>query len=192
MAITFDGANLLVILDSDLNVDVEKDLYSRWKDFFKTGTNSRFPIAFQSEGGGPIVGALDQGAYIRFNNDLGWRIRPAEANATYVFTGNLIPADPTLPMIVPTLGGFTVLINGLQPITQNVDKLVGEVWTRPLDGTFTMEQCLAVLLAVNSGTGVATPLTGRIQYKSADGSKDRLDAILTADGDRAITLRDGT
>lgn len=192
MAISFDGTNLLVILDSNLNVDVEKDLYSRWKDFVKTGTNARFTFAFQSEGGGPIVGALEQGAYIRLNNDLGWRIRPAEADATYLFTGNLIPADPTLPMLVPTLGAFTVLINGLQPITQNVDRLVSDIWTRVLDGSFTMEQALAVLFAATTGTGVATPSTGRIQYKSADGSKDRLDAILTVDGDRAITLRDGT
>jgi len=127
VAVTFDGPNLRIILEAGVDlVDVEVDLFSEWKVWFKTGDNSKHAFAFGSEGGGPLTPGIDQGAYFRFRNDLGWRIRPAEEDATVNFTGNLAPSDSTLPMTAPTLGGFTVLINGLQPITQNVDTIIDE------------------------------------------------------------------
>ena len=129
MAITIDYTNLRIVLESGVSLyDVEKDLYSRWKDDYKTNDNSKNIVAFESEGGDPVNATLDQGAYIRMRNDLGWRIRPAEENGTVSFIGNLLAQDDTLPLTVPTIGAFTVLINGLQPITQNVDKIAGKVW----------------------------------------------------------------
>jgi len=127
MAISFDGEDLRIILDSTTTVDAGT-IYSRWKDWMKTGNNARYPAAFTSEGGAPVVGATDQASYLRLNNTAGWRIRPPEANITIYVTGNLIPADSTLPLVAPTIGGYTVLIVGLQPIAQNVERVAGLVW----------------------------------------------------------------
>ena len=118
---SFDGTNLIITLDSGVTeVDVEQDLYSDWKEFFKTGDNSKFPLAFRTTGGDPLTGSLDLGAYFFLRNDSGWRIRPAEEDATITFVGNLAAEDNTLPLVIPTIGAFTVLILGLQPVSQAV------------------------------------------------------------------------
>ncbi|MEO2054745.1 MAG: hypothetical protein ABGX83_05540 [Nitrospira sp.] len=125
---TFDGTNQLIILDAGVTtVDVEQDLYSAWKAWFKTPGNAKFPLAFRgSVAGDPLSLVLDIGGYFFLQNQLGWRIRPAEENATITFTGNLIAQNQALPIFVPTLGAFTVFVNGLQPITQNIDAVVAE------------------------------------------------------------------
>ena len=125
MAVTIDGDNLLFILDDTiLNVSVEQHLYSEWKKWQLLDDNLRYEDAFRPDGGGPLTPGIDQGAYFFFNNVAGWRIRPGESSQTYNFTDNLAPEDSAIPIVVPTLGAFTVLINGLQPITQNVDQIL--------------------------------------------------------------------
>ena len=124
---TFDGINLIITLPpGQILVDTERDLYSAWKRFMLADKeNMRFPIAFRgSEGGTPLTGSLDTGAYFFLQNQFGWRIRPSEEDITINFTGNLVPEDLSLPLIIPTIGDFTVLILGLQPITQGVQGLV--------------------------------------------------------------------
>ena len=121
---SFDGTNLIITLDSGVTeVDVEVDLYSDWKEFFKTSDNSKFPLAFRTIGGDPLTPGSDAGAYFFIQNNLGWRIRPPEENTTILLTGNLAPEDSTLPILIPTIGSFQVLIAGLQPITQNIDTI---------------------------------------------------------------------
>jgi hypothetical protein len=149
MPTTFDGENLLIILPAATDtIDVEADLYSEWKDWqLASGpsgsSNRRYPQAFSPDGGNPLTPGITQGRYSFLRNDLGWRIRPAEEDATVNFNGNLVPTDPSIPMTVPTLGAFTVLLNGLQPITQSVDSLLlaqqeasynGEVWVDTVGG----------------------------------------------------------
>jgi hypothetical protein len=125
MAVTFDGVNLLIILDNtDLIVDVETDLYSEWKEWSLLSDNLKFPPAFRSVGGDPLTPGIDLGATFFLNNADGWRIKPAESSETYSVIGNLAPEDSSLPLTVPTDGAFTVLINGLQPVTQNVGALL--------------------------------------------------------------------
>lgn len=120
---TIDGDNLVIILPGSggsgvVDIDVVKDLYSYWKIWFKTGDNAKYPIAFDSEGGSPITLFVNSGTYTFLRNDNGWRLRPAEEHNTYNFTGNIVGRDVTLPITTATLGNFTVLINGIQPITQ--------------------------------------------------------------------------
>jgi hypothetical protein len=93
------------------------------------------PPAFRaSVGGDPLGSGLEAGAYFFLQNQDGWRIRPAEANATVTLTGNLIPEDPDLPLTTPTLGAFTVLINNIQPITQGTSLLLGTTQTAVYNG----------------------------------------------------------
>lgn len=124
MAATFDGDNLLITLPEavggSLEISVEQDLYSDWKEWMKLSDNSKYILAFTTSGGEPITDTLDSGSYFTLNNADGWRIKPFEADATYTFTGNLIPNDTALPIFTATTGAYTVFINGLQPITQQV------------------------------------------------------------------------
>ena len=136
MAITVDGPNLLLILDNtDLIVDVETDLYSAWKNWVILSDNLKFPEAFRSVGGDPLTPGIDLGATFFLNNADGWRIKPGESSETYSVIGNLAPEDSTLPLTVPTDGAFTVLINGLQPVTQSVSDLLLQQQNAAYEGT---------------------------------------------------------
>lgn len=120
MAVTFDGDNLRIILESGVTeVDIEQDLYSAWKTWFKSSDNSKYAVAFRTFGGDPLSASIDAGAYFIFQNQNGWRVRPAEEDLTVFFNGNIAPEDGDLSIVVPTLGAYTVLLLGLQPITQN-------------------------------------------------------------------------
>lgn len=128
---TFDGTNLIMTLPAGgaaHTIDFSRDVYSAWKRWMVDAyANQGFPPAFidangesGSKGGfqiSPEFG-IDAAAYFFMNNNQGWRIKPAEEDATIYFLGNLIPNNFDRGLIVPTTGGYTVLIDGLQPITQ--------------------------------------------------------------------------
>lgn len=120
---TFDGDNLVITLDTGVTVlDAEVDLYSAWKNWQLAG-NMRFPQAFRTIGGDSLTPGVDAGAYFFIQNDLGWRIKPPEEDTTILLTGNLSPEDSSLPILIPTTGAYTVLVQGIQPITQNIDTI---------------------------------------------------------------------
>lgn len=138
MAIQFDGDNLIITLESAITeVDIVDDLYKDWKDFMLAAPlNRRFPQALVSDGGAPLTSTLNQGSYIFLNNTAGWRIRGPEENITIFFIGNLAALDIEIDTIVPSLGGFTQSIIGLQPITQGVVGIASAVWEEnPADHT---------------------------------------------------------
>jgi len=123
---SFDGENLIVTLDSGVTeVEVGTDLYSEWKVWYKTGDNSKYPIAFRASGGDPLSSIIFSGSYYFIQNQNGWRIRPPEEDITINFLGSLVGEDLELPIIIPTVGLFRVLILGLQPITQGVTPVMG-------------------------------------------------------------------
>lgn len=188
MAATFDGDNLLIILESaKITLDAQIDLYSDWKEWFKTDDNAKYPRAFRdSVGGDDINATLQAGDYYFFQNQLGWRIRPPEEDINILFTGNFIPEDPTLPMFIPTLGGFTVLILGLQPITQGTD-----LGAQVIENGVTVGDILRILLAADGGD-VSGAATNTINIQAADGSKTRITATVDANGNRTVTLLDGS
>jgi len=119
--ISIDGVNLIITLPSATStMDAQDDFYEPWKEWVKVGDNAKYPPAFRTEGGSPVTATLVSGKYFFLNNTEGWRIRPAEEDATVNITGNLVPEDTTLPVVIPTIGTFRVLILGLQAITQGV------------------------------------------------------------------------
>jgi len=126
MATVFDGDNLIITLNAGGSlhtVDAGENLYSEWKEWLKT-SDAQYEPAFRVVGGDPLTPGITAGSYFFLRNDLGWRIRPAEEDATILMTGNLVPEDSALPIAIPTIGAYTVLLNGLQPITQNVAELL--------------------------------------------------------------------
>ena len=108
---SFDGDNLIITLDSGVaEVNAETDLYSDWKEWFKTPGNAKYPLAFDTTGGDPTTATGAVSPFFFLRNDNGWRIRPAEEDAEVVIVGNLYPRDVTLPLFVQTTGAFTVLL----------------------------------------------------------------------------------
>lgn len=113
MPVTFDGINRLIVATSGTTtIDVKADLYSDWKEWVLSGTNSRFVQAFRTAGGDPLGGGLTAGAFFFIQNQSGsdWRIRPQEASHELKVVGNLYPEDTALPIFVPTTGSHTVTI----------------------------------------------------------------------------------
>lgn len=127
---TFDPQNLLIILDTPVgtveDISVINDLYSYWKEWvLSTPQNQGYPPAFRTIGGDALSTVIDAGAYFFLRNDFGWRIRPAEKDADYYISGNLVVEDSTKPATVPTLGGYTTSLIGLQPVTQGLTNEIG-------------------------------------------------------------------
>jgi hypothetical protein len=141
----FDGVNLIITLPSGVSeIQVENNLYSQWKEWTKIGDNGKYPPAFRTTGGDPLTPGIDAGAYFFIQNQDGWRIRPAEEDATVLLIGNLAPEDSTVDIAIPTIGAFTVLLLGLQPITQNVETILEQ----------TQEALYQGAVHINTFTGV--------------------------------------
>lgn len=195
---TFDGDNLIMTLDaptaSVLTQDVEVDWYNAWKDWLLESTINRKypPVFFDSFGGNNIVSGLDAGAYFIFQNNRGWRIRPFESDQTINVTGNIVPGNSTLPITIPTIGGYTVMFNGLQQQTQVVESTsnltAAQVWGHVIDGAFTAEE-VTRLIASAAAAKLSGAATTNIKIRDIADSKDRIDAIVDADGNRtSVTL----
>lgn len=166
---TFDGDNLLITLDSGVTeIDAQEDLYEPWKDWVLLSDNAKYPIAFGTEGGNPITTQLNSGSYFFIQNQEGWRIRPPEEDITISVTGNLVPQDTLLDVIIPTLGNYRVLVLGLQPVTQTV--AISDLQT---DAT--------TILKILRNKTITDPVANTITVYEEDGTTIFLQAALFED-----------
>ena len=143
--VIFDADNRLIIVDSGItSLDAEIDLYSaakrEWKD---DPILNKLKLPLRTVAGDPLGGSRVVGAYFFLQNQPGadWRIRPSEADHELVIVGNLYSEDPTQPMIIPTLGEYTVtvhiekssltqkIITGSGVTQQDKEDIAVEVWT---------------------------------------------------------------
>ena len=155
---TFDGANLLITLDSGVTeVDAKVDLYSDWKEYMKTDPNAKFPLAFDTVGGDPVTAAGAVAAYFFLRNDLGWRIKPPEENININISGNLYGRDTTLPIIKKTTGAFTVLVNIDRDASSVVESVAGGA-----DWTAAEKEQMRDAIGIN---GTKTASTGGLMQK---------------------------
>lgn len=123
---SFNGSSKIISISSGVTSFDVKDLYSAWKRWTQEDDNSKWTIAFETVGGEPLTTGINSGAYFFIRNDLGWRIKPPEEDTTIYLLGNLAPKDSAYPILIPTNGDFSVLIVGLQPITQSVEQLLAK------------------------------------------------------------------
>jgi len=120
MAVTFDGPNLIITLETGVTSLDWGDVYSDWKRWVNDGGGDPYAPAFRVVGGDPLSAVINAGTYYFLRNDLGWRIKPPEEDITVFVTGNLALQDLNVPSILPTTGAFTAAVLGLQPVTQGV------------------------------------------------------------------------
>lgn len=206
---TFDGGALTMTMDAPtagvLSQNVGVDWYKEWKLWVLAG-NFRYPAMFDEGFGGNNAPDANTkaGAYYVLQNKTGWRIKPFEATHTVNVLGNLLPQDATLPMMKPTTGGFTVFVNGIQPITTIAVNNVGSglsttqdtMLTRihalldVIEGTTDHAEAMRLILAAAQGNATGLE-SGSPAFSSMDGTKVRIAATYTA-GTRTITSRDAT
>jgi hypothetical protein len=90
--VTFDGINKLIIINSDENlIDVQRDIYSAWKEWLLYDNNARYLQAIDTVGGEPTVAGqrLDV-TYFLIN---GWKIKPFSGSYTLNIIGNIFDLD---------------------------------------------------------------------------------------------------
>lgn len=113
---TFDAINKLITLiqapvNNQSTLSTTIDLYSDAKEDWKTDNIlNKFTFPFRVIGGDNLGGGLTAGSYFFLRNDLGWRIKPYEADHELSIDGNLYANDPTAPLFKTTTGGFTVAV----------------------------------------------------------------------------------
>jgi len=159
MAVTFDGVNRLITLESGVtDVDVQVDLYSDWKEWVLQGTNGMFPPAFSTLGGEPLGGDASIAPYFFLRNDLGWRIKPPEEDIDITLNGNLFGFDEDLPVFIETFGTYDTVIRlvvSSQAIVNTV--AVGSGLDPAQDARLILiEQILRNKFITDPDTGVAT------------------------------------
>ena len=179
--ISIDGPNLIITLPSATpTIDVTVDLYSDWKEWVKVGDNAKYPKAFDTTGGDPTTATQVLGRYYFLRNDLGWRIRGPEEDATIVIEGNLFGRDPALPIIVPTIGAYT---QNLQQVVSSL-ALVETVSTgsglSPTEATELNE------LWKIAGLDVSDPMT--VTQSQRKVSSNDIDLAVTGDGITTTTV----
>jgi hypothetical protein len=111
LGMVFDPGAKQIILETD-SVSATT-LWSRWVDWFLTGSNSQWDPAFRQVGGDDLGSGLLIPPYFFLLN--GWRIRPREANHNLTITGNLFVDGGGVP-VGPTLGVYQVNVNYTVPV----------------------------------------------------------------------------
>lgn len=159
MAISFDGPNLLITLDSGVTqVDVS-DIYSAWKQWMLAGDNSKYLPAFRTVGGDPLSSIINAGAYYFLRNDYGWRVKPPEEDITIYLTGNLAVQDTLLPAFIPTIGAYTAAVLGLQPVTQGVTPAMkSQLEHVSFEGAVSVDLANGIPLTVSGITSTGFPI----------------------------------
>ena len=106
MAITFDPINKIIQLDR--TTVSEQELWTAFVDWSVLSDNLKYGIGMTQLGGfEPIA------LYIYL--ELGWKIRPIEADGITTVTGNVLVQGGGSP-IVSTVGNWNVLVNMETPV----------------------------------------------------------------------------
>jgi hypothetical protein len=134
--VTFDGIRKLILVNEGVTeIDVQRDIYSSWKEWVLTDTNAKYLQAINTVGGEPTVAGqrLDV-TYFLIN---GWKLKPQPGSYTLNIIGNLFDLDGG-DIFVPAD------INPLFPnninITSNTSVIVRQVSADAIEGGLTQQQ----------------------------------------------------
>jgi hypothetical protein len=132
--ITFDGPNKIINIgyDSATTTVSAANIYSRWKDWVAAGNAQYLPAFDPSVGGNPLGGGVSIDGYYFIRNDLGWRIRGADADHTLVIEGQLFGLDVNTAVYLPR-SGRTIIYKEVQSSRSSVVDSTGGGGTATID-----------------------------------------------------------
>lgn len=90
--VTFDGVNKLILInEGEVSIDVQRDIYSAWKEWARLETNLKYLDPLATVGGEPTISGqrLDV-TYFLIN---GWKIKPYQGTYDLTLTGNIFDVD---------------------------------------------------------------------------------------------------
>lgn len=90
--VTFDGVNKLILInEGEVSIDVQRDIYSSWKEWARLETNLKYLDPLATVGGEPTISGqrLDV-TYFLIN---GWKIKPYQGTYDLTLTGNIFDVD---------------------------------------------------------------------------------------------------
>lgn len=132
--VTFDGPNKLILVnEGELSIDVQRDVYSNWKEWSTQRENLAFQEAVSVLGGDPITDTTFVGDTYFLEN--GWRIQPYASQAGYILdvVGNIYtreagqnPVNPT-PNVSVTLTRSNITETAIAGGTATESRLL-EIW----------------------------------------------------------------
>jgi len=189
MAITFDGPNKLIILDTFTLAYSATYIYSRWKDWVGLSDNAKFLEAFRVVGGDGLGGGATAPAFVFLRNDYGWRIKKPEADIAVTISGNLVREDPNGGFDLPPDGPFSPTLTISLTSVAGVD-VVGALQGYNVDGEFDIFEALSIILAATSGKGGGTGTS--FAYRDVNDTKDRIVAVTDAAGNRTSVALDAS
>lgn len=144
----FDTANRLVVITeapvvpagavvAQQTIDVEIDLYSDAKEDWELNADgnkrkNRFPFNTAESAGSELPGGQVEPAFFRFRNDLGWRILPFDSDHELTLIGNLVPADPNLPIFAPRTGRTILIFRDGSQVAQMTNTTINEALATPI------------------------------------------------------------
>lgn len=130
--VTFDGVNRLIIInDGVTSLDVQRDIYSAWKEWSQLETNLKYLKAIDTVGGEPTVAGqrLDV-TYFLIN---GWKIKPYSGTYDLTITGNIFSVDGTSIKVPADIISATVANN--LTLNLNTSVIVRQVTSNTEGGT---------------------------------------------------------
>ncbi len=183
MAITFDGPNKIIQLDTVTTVYSAEYIYSRWKDWVLLSDNAKYLEAFRVIGGDDLGGGATAPAFVFLRNDYGWRIQKPEAEINVTINGNLVKQDPSGGFDIPPDGSFS------PSLTINLSNVASvDILGQGVEGSLDVGGALRLILAATTGKASGAETT-EMRFRDVSDSKDRIIATVDPYGNReAITL----
>lgn len=105
----FSGQEKIIYLENGVTSFSVQSLYSTWKNWISSGTNSMFPQAFSTVGGDPVTTTKSVAPYYFIKNN--WKIRPQESSHQLDVDGNLFVDGGIGNPFTATTGNYNVFIN---------------------------------------------------------------------------------
>lgn len=128
--VSFDGINKIISITQApvsnlVEIDVQVDLYSDWKEWMLQSDNAKYAPAMRSVGGDPISQVRSLGATYFLIND--WKIRPYNADHRLLLVGNLYTDPAGESPILSTINPHSVIVE--YSISSLVDSSVSRLDT---------------------------------------------------------------
>jgi len=122
---------------------------------------------------------------IQFTPDAQWTVRLVGSNNNFFDVANGILVQNQVQVIPGNSGGLVVQGTG------ELAAIADAIWDEVLEGSLTARQFQRVMMAVLAGQSDGGG-TSNIKFKDVLNTKNRVDAIITGDGNRTSVDIDGT